>query len=66
MNARHQFCSNSPLSSLGPYLREKIQMPLKYDIFVHKIRQLICQHAIKFQMLLNEKSLIVIQGIGSV
>ena len=38
----------------------------KDDIFFHNIRQLMCQYAIKFQMWLDQKSLIVIQNIGSV
>ena len=45
---------------------KKIEMHQKGDIFFHRIRHLICQHAIKFQMLLDEKSLTLIQDIGGV
>ena len=45
---------------------KKIEMHQKGDIFFHSIRHLICQHAIKFQMLLDEKSLTLIQDIGGV
>ena len=45
---------------------KKIQIQHKDDIFFHRIRQLICQHAIKFQMRLYQKPLIVIKDIGSV
>ena len=53
-----QECKPSPLYSLGSlwYLRKKIQMHHKGDIFFHRIRHLIWQHAIKFQMWLDQVS----------